>query len=542
MKIYIRENLKSVLSITALIMCTIIFICTNELVAKKLPEASTLKVVDWEITDGNNFCYTGKEITPQLERIEFVDDEGNVIEKVKEEITIMSYSDNTDVGSANIKVQVMGYQGSIVLKDAFRIRPAKMKGLQITQASRETIDLTWEKSVGADGYILYKSINGGTTYIPTIVIEDNSVVTYQETNIQTNATYLYYICAYINVKNDVLYGEASDIVSQITPLATPVLTNVSGTSYNTIQLQWNAVDGAVGYQVFRCLTQGGEYECIAEIADGAATTYTDSERECGIDYYYYIKACQALESGNVYGDASETIGTHTSPNRVGLNGSTNNGDTSVSLNWKKSDGAMGYEVYRSESNKSNYQLVADINNADTLTWSESGLNKDTVYYYRIRPYCVVNDTRVTGLYSGTYEKVVTIVYKYTGTTDDIWAITQYAGKVPYVWGGKSSGGWDCSGFSYWVYKNHFGIDIGTTVSVQVQKGTTINKNNRSEWKPGDLLFYTEGRGASHVAIYLGNGQLIHALSEKYDTLVQDVDYYERWDRATSLISVKRIFN
>ena len=56
------------------------------------------------------------------------------------------------------------------------------------------------------------------------------------------------------------------------------------------------------------------------------------------------------------------------------------------------------------------------------------------------------------------------------------------------------------------------------------------------------MFYTEGGGVSHVAIYLGNGQLIHALSEKYDTLVQDVDYYERWDRATALIAVKRIFN
>ena len=45
-----------------------------------------------------------------------------------------------------------------------------------------------------------------------------------------------------------------------------------------------------------------------------------------------------------------------------------------------------------------------------------------------------------------------------------------------------------------------------------------------------------------MANYLGNGQMIHALSDKYDTIVHDVDYYERWDRATSLISVKRIFN
>ena len=56
-----------------------------------------------------------------------------------------------------------------------------------------------------------------------------------------------------------------------------------------------------------------------------------------------------------------------------------------------------------------------------------------------------------------------------------------------------------------------------------------------------LLIYSEGAGPSHVAIYLGNGQLIHALSPKYDTLIQDVNYYERWDTATHLIGVRRIF-
>ena len=542
MRVYIRENLKTVLSITLLVMCTIIFICTNELVAKRLPELSALTVVDVDIPEGNVFVYTGKEIKPEIENIEFVDEDGNAVKKAKEEITILSYSDNQNVGCASIKVQVMGYQGSVVLKDAFRIRPAKVEGFQIARASRESIDLTWKQLEGVDGYILYKSINGGANYVPTMVFDDGKITSYQETNIRTNTTYLYYICGYANLDKDVLYGEDSEVISQLTPLATPVLTSVSGVSYNTIQLQWDAVDGAAGFQVFRCLKKDGEYECVAEITDGAATTYTDAERECGVEYYYYIKACQSLETGNVYGEPSEILGTKTTPNKVGLRGTTSDGDTKVSLSWKKSEGAQGYEIYRSEGDKSNYQLIADIDNADTLAWSESGLNKDTVYFYRIRPYCVVNDTRITGSYSGAYEKVVTIVFEYTGTTDDIWAITQYAGKVQYVWGGKSSRGWDCSGFTYWVYKNHFGIDIGTTASVQARKGTSISKNNRSEWKPGDLLFYTEGAGPSHVAIYLGNGQMIHALSDKYDTIVHDVDYYERWDRATSLISVKRIFN
>ena len=64
-------------------------------------------------------------------------------------------------------------------------------------------------------------------------------------------------------------------------------------------------------------------------------------------------------------------------------------------------------------------------------------------------------------------------------------------------------------------------------------------------KPGDLIFWSKDgtdEGVYHVAIYIGNGQMIHALSSKYDTLIQGVDYYERWDSKTSLYCVKRIFN
>ena len=83
MRVYIRENLKTILSITLLVMCTIVFICTNELVAKKLPEVSTLTVVDIEISEGNKFIYTGKEIKPEIESIEFVDEDGDTVKKSK---------------------------------------------------------------------------------------------------------------------------------------------------------------------------------------------------------------------------------------------------------------------------------------------------------------------------------------------------------------------------------------------------------------------------------------------------------------------------
>lgn len=85
------------------------------------------------------------------------------------------------------------------------------------------------------------------------------------------------------------------------------------------------------------------------------------------------------------------------------------------------------------------------------------------------------------------------------------AIVNYARTfigVPYKWGGTTPNGFDCSGFTQYVYK-HFGYDITRTTYTQVLKGKAVTK---AELEPGDLVFPTAG----HVQIYSGNGNVIEA--------------------------------
>jgi cell wall-associated NlpC family hydrolase len=81
--------------------------------------------------------------------------------------------------------------------------------------------------------------------------------------------------------------------------------------------------------------------------------------------------------------------------------------------------------------------------------------------------------------------------------------------VPYVWGGTSPSGFDCSGFTHYVMlKND--IIIPRTASTQYNSGYWIPK---SQLKRGDLVFFTTYKsGPSHVGIYIGNNQFIHASS------------------------------
>src|SRR5690625_4168714 len=79
--------------------------------------------------------------------------------------------------------------------------------------------------------------------------------------------------------------------------------------------------------------------------------------------------------------------------------------------------------------------------------------------------------------------------------------------TPYVWGGSSTSGFDCSGFIYWAHKQS-GNDIGRT-STDGYYNTSYIVNNP---QPGDLVFFegTYRSGISHMGIYLGGGQFIHA--------------------------------
>lgn len=107
--------------------------------------------------------------------------------------------------------------------------------------------------------------------------------------------------------------------------------------------------------------------------------------------------------------------------------------------------------------------------------------------------------------------------------------------IDYDYGGTTKSGFDCSGFTGYVFKK-LGINLPRTSRDQATKGKKVA---RDSLRAGDLVFFnTSGKGISHVGIYVGNGQFAHSSSSKGVTisLMSDSYYSKRY------VTARRVMN
>ena len=248
-----------------------------------------------------------------------------------------------------------------------------------------------------------------------------------------------------------------------------------------------------GYDILKTLDKGAVIELTAQEGDWYRISFDGKRGYVAAQYVTRYDTASGLNgAGRVTADVlnirtaaksgSTSLGTVSQGTVIAVTGIESGGWFAVTYN-----GISGYVA-------SQYVLICPTS-ALTGTADKPAENTTT----EGSPAEAPAETPATPAASASGSSIVSIAQQYLG--------------VPYVYGGSSASGFDCSGFTMYVFAQ-VGIKLPHGATSQLSYGTEVS---RSDLQPGDLVFFQDyGYTASHVGIYIGGDQFIHASSSYYN--------------------------
>lgn len=199
---------------------------------------------------------------------------------------------------------------------------------------------------------------------------------------------------------------------------------------------------------------------------------------------------------------------------------------SFDVKWTEAENAVSYHVIIKDSS-AKAVLLKDVD-TNSITVNSSALSKGD--YSIIVGGVLPDGSEVYSVpvdFTYSYAEASTSDELYTSSNPKIQSILDTAASylgTPYVWGGTSPSGFDCSGFVQYVYSQNGYSLTRTTYTQWDNDGIYVKK---SDLRPGDLVYFGSGGSPTHVGIYVGDGMMIHSPSTgdvvKYSTI--DSGYY-----------------
>lgn len=176
-----------------------------------------------------------------------------------------------------------------------------------------------------------------------------------------------------------------------------------------------------------------------------------------------------------------------------------------------------------EETRKKHQELFNLYSTDFLAW------KDKVDLSKI----VLNPEKAT---ANTYDIII------DDRTKIVDEVNKYIG-VPYLWGGNNPDAFDCSGLVQWTLKKTHNITIPRTTYLQYNKWSNNFNSNLSMIQKGDLVYFsTYGENpVSHVGIYIGNNQFVHAPSRNKNVMTSKISGYWK-NNFKGFISTNLILN
>ncbi len=385
----------------------------------------------------------------------------------------LSYHDSvTSVSTFYYSVAVIDSAGHEGLKSNcasgnISLLPAP-KGIQVSNSLHpNTITLTWDSLPGAASYIIYRASNGcpkvGDKYDST----ESTVF-----NDSVGATAYFYAIAAVD-KAGRAGAMSMCYKGSIQLLSSPTgLTASDGTYSDVITLKWNALAGAVKYNIYRSAKSC--WEGMVKITATTTPTYTDSVPTT--DSYYYTVA--GIDNGGIEGSQSACDDGRVKllPAPLNLKASKNEFANGIRITWSAVAGATGYVLYRNSSSSISSSFARDT--TDTTVYFDSITTTATQYYWVAALNRLGPGTR-SGYDYGTILTPPTLtVARYTSAVNLSWRSTA-ALTMAYIYRSPDTSKFVCidstTGSSYNDNPPDFG-GYYYRISAKLLSGGLVNSN------------------------------------------------------------------
>lgn len=349
-------------------------------------------------------------------------------------------------------------------------------GLTVDDATRTSIDLSWNAVPGATRYKVFRAPQGGGfSYIAQTM---DPTVTFTDVGLNHSSSYEYKVSA----ANAAGEGPQSSAVADSTDIGldAPAIIDAFYQEDGTILVEWYAVTGADGYTIER----RADGEDWMEVAYGVTgTSYTDTSITEFIDYYYRVQAVDTL--GTSYWSSSNRAYLPSPPSAPSLDSIWTYTDTTATVSWWDVESATSYELYRS--------IDSTVNESDDLVYSgadaqveDTGLTAGTDYWYKVKAINLAGET----------------------WSDNTVSVTTLATPPPAPtnpWIGVSTTG------ANWIDLN-FAVDDATSFQVYRSDDATVDDTDTLVYEGPDSWFTDEGLSPDTTYYYAVRGSNVTGTS------------------------------
>ncbi|MBR1384676.1 MAG: right-handed parallel beta-helix repeat-containing protein [Ruminococcus sp.] len=180
------------------------------------------------------------------------------------------------------------------------VRPDNVKSLKSAAVSSSSVILTWGQADKAEGYVIYRSTDGGMSYER---LKKQSFNVFTDTSVKPNTSYFYAVKGYKTVDGAELLSSSSATVTVYTRYEGPEIT-VTSPGKGIVSVQWKNVTGASGYEISSKRTSG---EARSPIGCTTGTSFLKNGFVSGENYYISVRAYKTIDGKNYYSTVSEQL-------------------------------------------------------------------------------------------------------------------------------------------------------------------------------------------------------------------------------------------